>query len=255
MDSLRARVYEFYKKYNFRASPVLDQFFLVDSAVIERAVRYAELSEQDTVLEIGPGIGFLTKEIAKHAGKVIAVEKDKKLDHPLHEEFKDYSNVEIIIGDFLKIKVPEFNKVVSNIPYSLSSEITFKLLDYDFEKAILFYQKEFGEKMMAKPGARNYGRLSVMVQYYYDVELKEIVKREKFYPQPKTDSVIMVLKKKKMDKNPDFDKFVRELFRYKNKKVRNAVEIAFKKNIEDDRKVDSLSIPEVVELYERVKRI
>lgn len=233
---------------------MLDQYFLINQAVIERAVKYGEVGSSDTVLEIGPGLGFLTKEIASHAGKVIAVEKDKRLKPVLEEELKDYSNVEVVFADFLKLdKTLEFNKVVSSIPFSLSSEITFKLLDYDFDLALLFYQKEFGEKMVAKPGSKNYGRLSVMVQYYYEAELKEVVPRTNFYPQPKTDSVIVCLKKKPIERDKVFDVFIRELFRYKNKKVGNAFEIAFGKKLDDDRKVFTLSLEDLKELYEKLK--
>ncbi|MEM4221862.1 MAG: 16S rRNA (adenine(1518)-N(6)/adenine(1519)-N(6))-dimethyltransferase RsmA [archaeon] len=241
-------------KYNFRLSPVLDQYLLVDSGVIERAIRYADLKPSDEVLEIGPGFGFITRELIKKAGKVIAVEKDKRLEKIL-KSILPALNLELIFQDFLEIEPSsiQFNKVVSAIPYSLSAPITFKLLEYNFEKAVLFYQKEFGEKMVAKPGDSEYGRLSVSVQYYFNAQLKEIIRKDCFYPTPKVDSCIMVLERKNIQRNPTFDNFIRELFRYPNKDVSNAMKIAFGKEIQDSRKVRELSIEDILELAQKVK--
>lgn len=251
----KKRVSELYVKYSFRASPVLDQYFIINPGVIERCSRYAELSKDDTVLEVGPGLGFLTEELSKKAGKVIAVEADKKLETLLKSEFSNKKNVEFIFEDFLKIKTPKFNKIVSNIPYSISAPLTFRLLEYDFDKAVLFYQKEFGEKMLSEPGDHEYGRLSVMTQYYFDIEIKETVPKNYFYPQPKVDSCIIVLKRKKIERDRDFDNFVREIFRYKNKNVSNSVKMGVGKEIVDDRKTDYLSVEEVKELYKKVKEL
>lgn len=201
-------------------------------------------------MEIGPGLGFITERILPHVKKVIAVEKDKRLETLLKTEFSG-KNVEFIFEDFLDAKLPEFNKIVSNIPYSISAPITFKLLEYDFNRAVLFFQKEFGQKMIAKAGTNDYGRLSVMAQYYFDIEFKEIVNRNSFQPQPQTDACIVVLEKKDIKRDKDFDVFVRELFRYTNKDVKNAVKIAFNKDIEDNRKVFQLTIPEIIDLYEK----
>ncbi|NYZ79835.1 ribosomal RNA small subunit methyltransferase A [Candidatus Micrarchaeota archaeon] len=232
---------------------MLDQYFIVNEGVIDRAIRYADVNKNDTVLEIGPGLAFITTEMAKKAGKVIAIELDKRLERVLKEEMKEYPNFELVMGDALKVVFPKFNKIVSAIPYSASAPITFKLLDYDFDAAVLFFQREFGEKMLAQPCEHEYGRLSVMAQYYFDVELKEVVPRSLFYPQPKVDSVIVLLKKKNVKRDPGFDVFIREIFRYKNKNVSNAVKMGIGKEIADERKVDSLEVAELRELYERLK--
>ncbi|MEM0372393.1 MAG: 16S rRNA (adenine(1518)-N(6)/adenine(1519)-N(6))-dimethyltransferase RsmA [archaeon] len=251
---LKERVSELYVKYGFRASPVLDQYFIINEGVIERAIRYADVTKDDAVLEIGPGLAFITRELARKAGKVIAIEYDKRLERLLREEMKEFSNFELIMGDALKVTFPNFNKVVSAIPYSASAPITFKLLDYDFDVAVLFFQKEFGEKMLAQPCEHEYGRLSVMAQYYFDVEMKEVIPRSLFYPQPKVDSVVISLKKKKsVKRDPGFDAFIREVFRYKNKNVSNAVKLGVGKNVDDERKVDSLEVSELRELYEKLK--
>jgi 16S rRNA (adenine1518-N6/adenine1519-N6)-dimethyltransferase len=224
---------------------------MVDSGVLERAARYADINSGDTVLEIGPGLGFLTKELAKRAGKVNCIEYDKKLQRVLSEELKEFSNIDIAYGDACKVDFPKFNKVVSNIPYSISAPLTFKLLDYDFDCAVLMYQKEFGEKMLSEPCTSEYGRLSVMAQYYFDVEMMEVIPKTCFFPQPKVDSVLMKLVKKKVERDEGFDVFIREVFRYKNKNISNAAKMAFGAEIDDIRKVDMLEIDELKEIYDK----
>lgn len=241
-----------YSKYNFRASPVLDQNFLIDSGVLEREVRYTEIDETKTVLEIGPGLGFLTEKLARAAKKVVAIEKDRRLEPLLKGELSSLQNVEFIFGDCLEVEWPKTDIIISNLPYSISAPFTFRLLDYSFESAIVCYQKEFAEKMVTEPGDPDYGRLSVMAQYYFEPEILEVVPKSAFWPQPKVDSAIVDLNPREgVERDGKFDDFVRELFRYPSKNVRNAVQIAFKKDIEDDRKVDTLGIPEIKELYKR----
>ena len=225
---------------------------MIDAGAIEREIRYAELDYSDTVLEIGPGLGFLTEPLARAVQKVIVIEKDKRLQKLLTEELKGYANIDYIWADALEVKWPEFNKIVSNIPYSISAPLTFKLLDYDFKKAVLCYQKEFAEKMIAPPGSNEYGRLSVMVQYYFDVKLLEVVPRIAFHPQPKVNSAIVSLVRKDVKRDPGFDSFIRELFRYPSKDVHNAVKFGFNKDIEDSRKLFTLDIPKLRQLYEKI---
>jgi 16S rRNA (adenine1518-N6/adenine1519-N6)-dimethyltransferase len=249
---LKGKIAALSLKYNFRATPVLDQIFVVDQGLIDREARYAELGTSDTVLEIGPGLGFLTERLARLAGRVVAIEKDKRLEPVLEGEFKDQTNVEFVFEDCLKVEFPRFNKLVSNLPYSISAPLTFKLLDYDFDKAILCYQREFAEKMLEHPGSPNYGRLSVMVQYYFNPKILERVPRSAFYPQPQVESAVVELTRKKVGRNPGFDNFIREIFRYPNKDVRNAVKLGTGKDIADDRKLRTLGLPELEELFRKV---
>jgi len=251
--NLHDRLNSLMAKYGFRPSFVLDQYFMIDPGVIEREVRYGELEFSDTVLEIGPGLGFLTEQLARSVQKVIAIEKDKRLEPVLSQELKGYANIEYVWGDALETDWPKFNKIISNIPYSISAPLTFKLLEYDFDKAVLCYQKEFAEKMVAEAGSNDYGRLSVMVQYYFEPKILEVVPKNAFYPQPKVDSAIVSLVRKDVKREPDFDVFIRELFRYPSKDVHNSVKIAFKKDIEDQRKLFTLDIPALRKLYERLK--
>ena len=130
------------------------QVFLIDKAIISRQIRFAKLTKTDTVLEIGPGLGFLTLALAKKAGKVIAIEFDEKLVS--HLEPLVPSNVVLIHKDALKIELPKFNKLVANIPYQISSPLIFKLTKYDFDCAILMLQAEFGQRLVAEIGTKQW---------------------------------------------------------------------------------------------------
>ncbi len=251
---LEKKVRKLEKKYGFRANPVLDQYFLINEDVIRRIVRYGRINKKDTVLEIGPGLGFITDKIAKRAGKLEAIEKAKNIKPVLEEELRQHDNINFTWEDCMKTKFPKFNKVISSLPFSISGPLTFKLVDYDFDKAVLVYQKEFAEKMKAKPGDSNYGRLSVMAQTYFKVKLREIVKRSAYYPQPDVDTAIVILTPRKTEKDPKFDEFIRQVFRYRNKKLSNAVKLGFNTDINDDRKVKELGLKELRKAYQEIKK-
>ena len=232
---------------------MLDQNFVIDSGLIEREIRYGNLEYSDTVLEVGPGLGFLTEQLAKNVQKVIAIEKDKRLQALLTGELKGYANIEYIWADALETNWPSFDKIISNIPYSISAPLTFKLLEYEFDLAVICYQKEFAEKMVAEAGSNEYGRLSVMVQNYFEPKILEVVPKIAFSPQPKVDSAVVSLVRKDVTRDKRFDDFIRELFRYPSKDVHNSVKFAFKKEVADDRKLFTLDITELKKLYEKLK--
>jgi len=215
------------------------QHFLVDKRIAERQIDHASLSDKDIVLEIDAGYGVLTKIIAKKVKKVIAVEIDRKLADSLD----GMSNVEVICEDILKIdfKEMEFNKVVSNLPYQISSPVTFKLLECDFDIGILMYQKEFADRLVAKPGSKNYSRLSVMASYAADWEMLEVVPPAAFRPRPKVYSAIVrVVKGKPKFKVKDetlFYELTRVLFSHRRKKIKNSLLIEGLVSSEDVEKV------------------
>ena len=216
---MRERLFYLISKYNLRANSDLGQNFLVVPDIIERNVERAELSEKDTVLEIGPGLGVLTDALAGRAGKVYAIEKDSRLVRILRCEY-NWPNVEIIEGDALKVPLPEFNKIVSNLPYQISSPITFRFLKYEFERAVLIYQLEFAERMVAEPGDKNYSRLSLMVRAKAHAELVERIGRGAFWPRPKVDSAVVVLEPKPMGERIELDEnLVRALFQHRRSTV------------------------------------
>jgi 16S rRNA (adenine1518-N6/adenine1519-N6)-dimethyltransferase len=199
------------------------QHFLIDQRVIGRIASYAELGPSDVVLEIGPGTGNLTEVLSAKAAKVYAVEVDPALAADLEGRF---SNVEVIHGDALKVDFPDHNKVVSNLPYQISSKITFKLLPRKFDLAVLMYQKEFAKKMSALPGSEEYGRLSIFVQHYAQAEIMERVPRSAFLPSPEIESAIVKLRPRPDRIEVDDQAFlnlVTGLFSHRRKKMRKAL--------------------------------
>ncbi len=220
---MRERLFYLISKYNFKPNRNLGQNFLMVPDIIERNIERAELSEKDTVLEIGPGLGILTEVLAKRAGKVYAIERDLMLVQILRNEY-NWSNVEIIEGDVLRIPLPEFNKVVSNLPYQISSPITFRLLEHDFERAILVYQLEFAKRMVAEPGDKNYSRLSLMVQARTHAEIAERIGRGAFWPKPEVDSAVVVLTPKPREERIELNEnLVRALFQHRGSTVLSAL--------------------------------
>ena len=207
----------------------LGQNYLIDKNKRDQIINFGNITKDDVVLEIGTGIGTLTIELAKKAQKVIAIEQDTKICDILAKRLKDekIDNVELINDDALKVDFPPFNKIISNLPYQISSPITFKFLDYDFDLAVLMYQKEFADRMNGEVGSKNYSRLSAMLYFKCDVEKLTDVSCESFIPKPQIDSTVVKLTPKE-NKIPDdefktYSKFTKALFQHRNKKIRNAL--------------------------------
>jgi len=207
----------------------LGQCFLKDKNIVKKAVDTANIDKNDIVLEIGLGKGILTKELAKYAKKVYVIELDKRLEPYAKEVITEYPNVEVIWNDALNVDLNElgFNKIVANLPYQISSPITFKLLKTDFDVAVLMYQYEFAKRMVAKEGTKEYGRLSVAVQYKANVEFVCKVSPSAFSPKPKVDSAIVKITKKEevypLEDEEFFESVLRALFQHKNKTVKKAL--------------------------------
>lgn len=186
------------KEYGIYPSKRLGQNFLIDKKVFQKIIKAANLSKNDVVLEIGPGIGNLTLELAKEAKRVVAIEKDKKMCGPLKEILNnlDIKNVEIINQDILKIntKYKILNtkyKLVANLPYYISSPIIRKFLEIKKQpkEIILMVQKEVAKRICAKPPKMSI--LAVSVQFYAKPEIISFVSKKSFWPQPKVDSAII----------------------------------------------------------------
>ncbi len=226
------------KENNIKLDRRKGQNYLIDSNILQKIINYSDLSKNDTVLEIGAGIGTLTIPLAKDAGHVIAVEQDKRIAAILEKRLLelDISNVEVLNADATKIDFPKFNKVVSNLPYKISSPITFKMLEHDFDFAILMYQLEFAERMVAKPGESNYSRLSLMMHFFADVEMLFEVSKHCFFPPPKISSAVIKMVPKDVELDEFFLKTSRALFQHKKKKVRNALLDSFHEIANVDKK-------------------
>ncbi len=197
------------RKYNIKLTKSLGQNFLTDDNIIRRIADSAELSNRDFIIEIGPGIGSMTKELASRAGWVTAVEIDKHLIPALSEELKEFSNVTIINNDVMKVDFDEIFgslksnnkdfdsvKVVANLPYYITTPIIMRFLEENpgIDTLVFMVQKEVAERMAAKPGGKDYGALSVAVQYYSKPERVFDVPPHCFIPQPEVDSTVIRLK-------------------------------------------------------------
>ncbi|MBN2517593.1 MAG: ribosomal RNA small subunit methyltransferase A [Candidatus Altiarchaeota archaeon] len=226
----------------------LDQHFMVDEDALRKICGYAKLEGGDTVLEVGAGQGALTVELSKRA-KVIAVEKGGDLSRFLRKRFAG-ANVQVVEGDVLKIDLPKFNKFVSNIPYSISKKILLKLIQEDFEVAVLVVQKEVAEKIVAKPGNKRYGVLAVAIQSQAKVEMLDVLPRNVFKPQPRVTSSIVRITRFKEPVEKGFLDFITGIFQQRNKLIRKAVDFEVGGKY-SGRRVSTLSPDELSEIYSK----
>ncbi len=261
---------EIIRRYRLYIKKGMDQHFLVDKNIIRKEVELAEVESKDIVLEIGAGFGLLTEELLNKAMKVIAIEKDSTLALVLRKEFRERIKegaLKVMEGDALELSYPRFDKCVSNIPYSITSAILERLANYR-KDSTLCVQKEFAERLISKPGSKNYSRISILVQFYFVPRYLWTVSRNSFFPKPRVDSaIIRLLPRKKVLRLKDEKKFfemVKLLFSHKRKNVRNAL-LAERRNLGMEkqeamdlfknapfasRKVFQLSIEELITIYE-----
>ncbi|MDN5346513.1 MAG: rRNA (adenine1518-N6/adenine1519-N6)-dimethyltransferase [Clostridia bacterium] len=220
------------------------QNFLVDANLARKIVRLAEITPEEVVVEIGPGIGALTQELAKVAGLVLAIEKDERLLPVLAEILAEAGNVKIVSGDALKAdfdglvaealkiedrgRLPRY-KIVANLPYYITTPLLFHLLEGGFciSSMVLMVQKEVGKRLQAAPGSKEYGALTVAVNYYAEVEVLVHVPRTVFWPRPEVDSVVLRSKirdKPVVDAQPEaLFRIVRAAFGRRRKTILNAL--------------------------------
>ena len=245
--------------FHLKADKNLGQNFLVEESVVNRIAKAAELTPEDTVLEIGPGIGTLTQALAMTGASVLSVELDKRLIPVLQETVGAYKNVRIVQGDILKVNIPEIIaevkadqktagatgkvaeaesemkqsdtfKVCANLPYYITTPIIMYLLEQKLplERLVVMVQKEVAERMTAEPGGREYGAISVAMQYYTEPKIAFIVKAGSFLPAPKVDSAVLVCKRRSTPpvEVPDektFFKVVAAAFSVRRKMLNNSL--------------------------------
>ena len=197
---------EVLQRHNFTIQQKYGQNFLIDTNVRERVISAAQVAKEDFVLEIGPGIGTLTQLLAERAGKVAAVEIDRNLIPILEETLSPYSNVTVINEDILKLDIKRFVleegegrpvKVVANLPYYITTPIVMGLLEggAPLESITVMVQKEVAERMQAGPGTKDYGALSLAVQYYAQPQVVANVPPNCFLPRPNVGSAVICLRK------------------------------------------------------------
>ena len=242
----------------------LGQHFLKNTAIARREIAYAELTDKDVVLEIGPGKGVLTQLLAQKAKQVIAVELDENLYRLLKTTIS--SNVLLIHADVLHLnlaELPKFNKVVSNLPFQISSPFIFKLLESHFEKAVLIVQKDFAERMVACAGSKHYSRLSVTLYYKSTCRILELVSKNNFSPVPKVDACIVeIIPRSKppfyVDDEQFFYTILQQLFAHRRKKIRNCLQGLLPVSDEIpflDNRVEQLTPDKIAELVNRLNRV
>jgi 16S rRNA (adenine1518-N6/adenine1519-N6)-dimethyltransferase len=211
-----------------RPSRSRGQHFLVDARVAARQLEYAALRPSDVVLEIGPGLGVLTRALVERVKHVVAIESDRRFAEYLRAEIPE---AEILHADALKVDWPRFDVMVSNLPYHISSPITFRLLGTPFDHAVLMYQREFAKRMIAAPGTPDYSRLSVGVSVRAACTILERVPRNAFHPQPRVDSALVRLEPRPPlfpIADPEaFDAVVAALFEHRRKTVENGLRLSW----------------------------
>jgi 16S rRNA (adenine1518-N6/adenine1519-N6)-dimethyltransferase len=236
MSTINMDTKQIVNKYGFKFTKSLGQNFLTDESVLMDIVNGAEVDNEDMVIEIGPGVGTLTRVLLSKAKAVTAVELDSKLIPILQEELKEYDNFALIHKDALKLDYNELIgeeksvKIVANLPYYITTPIISYLLSggYNFKSLTVMIQKEVAERIAAKENCKEYGSLSLLVQYYCDVEVIRKVPPTSFIPQPKVDSLVIRMNRldtpKVRPKSIDlFFRIIRESFNMRRKTLWNSL--------------------------------
>jgi len=215
------------------ANKRLGQNFLIDPNIVRKIVAEAELTPDTSVLEIGPGRGVLTEALSRAAGRVVAIEIDPLLHHLLQEMGAEWPNVELVCGDALRYpleRLPDDTTVVANLPYYISTPLLFRLLEHrrKFPRMVLMLQEEVADRLVAKPGTKEYGVLSVMAQNAADVIKAFKVSANCFRPRPEVGSAVVSLRAKPQsslsaDEEAAFAKLVKAAFAHRRKTLVNSL--------------------------------
>lgn len=219
----------------FQFKKKFGQNFLKDDSIPSKIIFYSQIPEDTLVIEIGPGAGSLTKQLANHSKQVLAYEIDTSLEEVLDQNLVSYSNIQIIYDDFLQRNIREDLKdfqykhlyVIANLPYYITTPILMKIIESGIivDKIVVMVQKEVGNRFCAKPKSRNYGSITVFLNYYFEINKLFVVSRNCFIPKPNVDSVILSLTRKEEILHVTdfslFSKLVRDSFQYKRKNLRN----------------------------------
>jgi len=266
MDDLYIETIELMRKYNIKANKNLGQNFLISEEVLEQIINIADVTSEDIVIEIGPGLGSLTKKLLKTAKKVICIELDKKMIKILENRFNG-TNLEIINQDVLKTDLQEFCrervKIVANLPYYITTPIIMKLLEekLNIESITVMVQKEVAKRLTAKPGTKDTGAITYAINYYTIPEYSLEVSSKCFIPSPEVDSAVIklnVLKEPSIKiKNEEiFFKIIKLAFGQRRKTLSNALETGFPNSkkmleelgIEKNRRGETLTLEEFAKI-------
>ncbi len=257
----------------------LGQHFLVDRNILDKVIRTAEVTKEDVVLEVGPGLGEMTFGLSRKAKRVIAIEIDSKLVEQLRIKFEDIPNLEIVQGDILQYdfsllfqKAGRPLKVVANLPYQISTPLLFRFLEEreKFSSLFLMLQKEVAQRLIAPPGNKEYGPLSIFVQRVSEVSIRFFIKPTAFFPPPRVESALVEIRWRKsplvdLEDEGWFKKVVQGCFNYRRKTLINGLRysgLPIPKDIEQrmnrihldsQRRPETLTIKEFFSLAEILK--
>lgn len=271
------------KKYHVKANKSLGQNFLIDENVINEIIKNSEISEKDCVIEIGPGLGTLTKELLEKAGEVVCVELDKKMIPILKDRFSLYKNFELINDDILKVNLKELIKekknkgfskikIVANLPYYITTPIIMKLLEekLDLESITVMVQKEVADRLIAIPGDKETGAITYSVYYYAQGEELLEVSKDSFIPEPEVTSKVIRLRIRKEPpvkvERPDvMFRIIKSAFMQRRKTLLNAlvntkvfvnkeegIKILKKLNLSENIRAEKLSIQDFANITKSI---
>jgi len=220
-----ARIQEILNKYNLKADKRFGQNFLIDANVLKKIVKTAEISKADLVLEVGPGLGVLSYELAKNAAILISIELDKRLIEVVKENLAEFDNFEIINQDALEFdlqQLPKNSLLVANLPYNVATPIIVKALESGrFKRLVFLVQKEVAQRLFARPASKNYGALSLIVQYYGQAKRLADVSPNSFFPAPKvTSSIVKIDVNKDVKANPELFELIHIGFKHRRKTLK-----------------------------------
>lgn len=279
MDIKNYSTQEIVKKYNFKFSKSLGQNFLHDESILDSIVEGADVCKDDLVIEIGPGVGSLTAKLLQKAAEVVSIELDNDLIPILENELSQEENFTLIHDDALKVDFKEIIKdhksvkLVANLPYYVTTPIIVKLLkeQYNFKSLTIMIQKEVAERIDAEPNCKEYGSLSLLVQYYCNTKIIKRVSPDAFIPQPKVDSIVIRLdrlEKPRVDVTDEdlMFKIIRNAFNMRRKTLLNGVKFlnmkkedilkAFENaSIDPKRRGETLSLEEFRNLTEEIIKL
>ncbi|HKM76211.1 MAG TPA: 16S rRNA (adenine(1518)-N(6)/adenine(1519)-N(6))-dimethyltransferase RsmA [Candidatus Bathyarchaeia archaeon] len=229
------------RELNALSIPPLKRFgqhFLIDKKTRQIMIESARLEADDTVVEVGPGLGFITTTLTSQPCSIIAIEKDRTLADYLKNRFARNSNITIVQGDALEFPIRDQAKIISSPPYNISSKLILSILNSKFKLAVLLLQDEFVSRLTAPVGSRDYGRLTVALQLRANVERIMGVPRSAFYPSPKVDSAIVRIEPKASDlrikDQKIFNELVRSLFTQRRRKLRGVLKRYLKETYPTD---------------------
>lgn len=241
MENLYDKTKFILKKYNISANKSLGQNFLINDDVVNKIIESSDITDNDLVIEIGPGLGNLTEFLLEKAGKVIAIELDQRMITILNERFSLYNNFELINEDVLKVNLKELInknknskitnvKIVANLPYYITTPIIMKLLEdkLDIETITVMVQKEVADRLIAVPGEKVAGAITYSVYYYATSESISIVERNSFIPEPEVSSEVIKLTIRKefpvkLLSEENFFKIIKASFMQRRKTLINAL--------------------------------